>query len=98
MIPPMGDYLAQDASLRVPSDDISRELERLAGERRPTKQWRRTGQQAAKARNIPVVMQIRESEVKTREAELETREAEPKDRQAAMLIRLDEGGERLAAV
>jgi hypothetical protein len=37
-----------------------------------------------------MVMQIRESEVKTREAGLETREAELKDRQAAMLIRLDE--------
>jgi hypothetical protein len=41
-------------------------------------------------RNIPVVMQIRESEVKTREAELETREAELKDRQAAMLIKFVE--------
>jgi hypothetical protein len=37
------DYLAGDASLNVPSDDISRALERLADERRPTKQRRWTG-------------------------------------------------------
>lgn len=37
-----------------------------------------------------MIMQIRESEVKTREAALETREAELKDRQAAMLIKFSE--------
>ena len=79
----MDDYLAEDASLRAPYNDISRALEWLADERRPKKQRRRTGQQEPEARNIPMIMQIRESEVKTREAELETREADLKDRQAA---------------
>lgn len=82
----MGDYLAEDASLRAPYDDISRALEWPADERR------RTGKQEPEARNIPMTMQIREFEVKTREVELETREAGLKDRQTAMLIKLGERG------
>jgi hypothetical protein len=68
------DYLAEDASLRAPYDDISRALEWLAGERSPKKQPRWSGQQEPEARGIPVVMQIRGFEAKTGEVELETRE------------------------
>jgi hypothetical protein len=86
----MGDYLAEDASLR---GTIRRHFEStgMAGGRtEPKKQRRRTGQQEPEARDISVIMQIRESEAKTGEVELETREAGLKDRQVAMLIKLDE--------
>ena len=68
----------------------SRALEWLADKRRPKTQWRQIGQQEPEARDIPVIMHIRDSEVKTREVELERRETELKDRQAVMLTRLDE--------
>lgn len=65
--------------LRVLFDGILREMKQLAGERRLTKRWRRTGQQESEARSV---RKIRESAVKTRKAEL-------KNRWAAVMIRLD---------
>jgi hypothetical protein len=89
------DYLAEDVSLRAPYNNIREHWNGWRTNGDPKKR-RWIGQREPEARDIPVTMHIRESEVKTREVELETREAELKDRQAAMLIRLDEQ-ERLHA-
>jgi hypothetical protein len=65
MIPTSDDYLA-DTILRIWFDDISREMKRLAAERRPMKQGRWAGQQEPGVRSISMVTRIREYAVKMR--------------------------------